>query len=225
MKRIRVWDLPVRLFHWLLVLAVLAAFASEKAGNMDAHAFAGLTVLGLVVFRLAWGVVGSRTARFASFVRGPAAIREYLAGRWRGEGHNPLGALSVLAILAVLLLQALTGLVANDDSSFFGPLYDLVSRDTSDLASRIHRLQELVIIGLVLLHIAAIVFYARVKKQDLLRPMVTGWRESEGEGTQGGGAVAFLIAVVIAAAAVYAASGALLPPPPPPAAIPPPPAW
>lgn len=216
MARIRIWDLPTRLFHWALVLAVVAAFASEKAGNMDAHGIAGLTVLGLIVFRLVWGVAGGSYSRFSEFVRGPQAIRDYLQGRWHGQGHNPLGALSVLAMLFILLLQAVMGLFANDDSTFYGPLADLVSRDTSDLVSRLHRLQELVIIGLVLLHVAAIVFYARVKKDNLVKPMITGFKDVEPgakPGTQGGG-IAFIVAVLIALGTVYVASGALIPPAP-----------
>lgn len=230
MTRIRIWDLPTRLCHWLLVLGVVAAFASEKAGNMDVHATAGLGVLGLLVFRLVWGFTGGTYARFTQFVRGPRAIRDYLQGRWHGHGHNPLGALSVLAMLAVLLLQALTGLFANDDSTFAGPLADLVSRDASDLVSRLHRLQELVIIGLVLLHVGAIVFYARVRHDNLVRPMITGDKnvdtvDAAAANSRRGGAVAFVGALLIALAAVYAASGALLPEPPPPAPADAAPAW
>lgn len=228
MHRIRLWDLPTRLFHWLLAAAVLAAFITEKTGDMDAHALVGLGVIGLLVFRIVWGFTGSTYARFTQFVRGPQAIRDYLQGRWQGEGHNPLGALSVLAFLLVLLVQAGTGVFANDDSTFFGPLYALVSRETSDLLARIHRLQEPVIIALVLLHISAIVFYARVKRKKLLKPMLTGIQENaspQALDAQGGGWLAFVIALVIALAAVWAASGAWIPPPPPIEALPPAPSW
>lgn len=228
MHRIRLWDLPTRLFHWLLAAAVIAAFITEKTGNMDAHAVVGLGVIGLLFFRIAWGFTGSTYARFTQFVRGPRAVRDYLQGRWQGEGHNPLGALSVLAFLLVLLLQVGSGVFANDDSTFFGPLYALVSRETSDLLTRIHRLQELVIIALVLLHVAAIVFYARVKKKNLLKPMITGIKESaspQAPDAQGGGWLAFVIALTIALAAVWAASGAWIPPAPPIEALPPAPSW
>lgn len=228
-KRIRVWDLPTRLFHWLLAVAVVAAFASAKAGNLEVHALIGQGVLALLVFRIAWGFLGSTHARFVQFVRGPSAILAYLRGEWRGQGHNPLGALSVLAFLFVLTLQAVSGLFANDDSTFFGPLYALVSRDTSDLFARIHQLQEPVILALVLLHVAAIGFYVRFRKQDLLRPMVTGVREAADDASAqdatGGGWLALLICLVLAAGAVFVARGEWIPPPPPPPAEDLPPAW
>lgn len=232
-KRIRVWDLPTRLFHWLLVIAVAAAFISAKAGNLEAHALIGQGVLALLVFRVAWGFLGSTHARFAQFVRGPSAILAYLRGEWRGQGHNPLGALSVLAFLAVLTLQAVSGLFANDDSTFFGPLYALVSRDTSDLFARIHHLQEPVILALVLMHVAAIVFYVRFRRQDLLRPMITGERTldpSAGDDTtardaSGGGWLALVLSLLLAGAAVYVARGDWIPPPPPPPVEDLPPAW
>ncbi|MFP5440284.1 MAG: cytochrome b/b6 domain-containing protein [Gammaproteobacteria bacterium] len=223
MRRIRVWDLPLRLFHWALVLAVIAAFVAVNAGEMDWHGRAGLTVLGLVVFRVVWGFTGSTHARFRDFVRGPRAIREYLRGNWHGQGHNPLGALSVLALLALLGAQAVTGLFANDDATFSGPLAGLVSGDTGDLLTSLHHLQALLIMLLVLLHLGAIGWYARVKKQDLIRPMITGQRdvddadpENAGASDAGGGGwLALVIAVAIALAAVYVASGAWIPPPPP----------
>jgi cytochrome b len=229
-KRIRVWDLPTRLFHWLLALAVVAAFVSAKVGDLDVHALIGQGVLALLVFRIAWGFLGSTNARFAHFVRGPSAILAYLRGEWRGQGHNPLGALSVLAFLCVLTLQAVSGLFANDDSTFFGPLYALVSRETSDLFARIHHLQEPVIFALVLLHVAAIVFYVRFRKQDLLRPMITGLRDTDdaagnAQDASGGGWLALLFCVVLAAGAAFVASGVWIPPPPPPPVEDLPPAW
>ena len=113
-RTIEVWDWPVRLFHWLLLALVVGSVVSVKIGGgaMVWHGRFGQAILGLVVFRIVWGLIGSRTARFASFVRGPRAIADYLAGRWRGVGHNPLGALSVLAMLAVIGFQAATGLFA-----------------------------------------------------------------------------------------------------------------
>jgi len=215
--RIRVWDLPTHLFHWLLVAAVAGAFVTAKLGGnaMPWHGRIGLFIVGLLVFRLVWGFVGSTHARFASFVRGPAAIRDYLAGRWQGVGHNPLGALSVLALLGVLVIQAATGLFSHDDIAFSGPLARLLESDcVSDLSS-VHRSLEPVLIVFVVLHIAAIAFYARVKKHDLVVPMITGWTEGdESQSAQGGGALAFIAALAIAIAAVIAVSGVLLPEPP-----------
>lgn len=229
MARARIWDLPTRLFHWSLVIAIVGAVAAEKAGRMDLHAGFGIAVLGLVAFRVAWGLVGARYARFSAFVAGPARIREYLQGRWHGAGHNPLGALSVLAMLGVAGLQASTGLFGNDDSTFFGPLYDLVSREASDQLTRLHRLNANLLVLLVVLHIAAILWYRRVRGQDLVRPMVTGWTDQAPEGTEstrGGGALALAVAVLVGLAAVYAASGDWIPEPPPPAETnTPPPSW
>jgi cytochrome b len=187
------------------------------------HGRFGLGVLGLLVFRIVWGFVGSTYARFTQFVRGPSAIKAYLRGDWKGEGHNPLGALSVLGLLGILSLLVATGLFANDDIAFEGPLYSLVGKDLSDRIVGIHRLIEPVIILLVIAHLGAIMFYAHVKKDNLVKPMVRGWKESEhGEDARGGGAVALVVALLIAGAAVAAASGRFLPapPPPPPAAAP-----
>lgn len=216
MARIKVWDLPLRVFHWALVACVIGSFVTQSIGGnaMEWHGRCGLTVLGLVTFRLVWGFVGPTTARFASFLRGPAVIRDYLQGRWHGIGHNPLGALSVVALLATLLTLALTGLFANDDILFEGPLYGLVTKDLSDRITELHEGFEPVILTLVGLHLAAIAFYVRVKKQSLVRAMITGWKEGEagetGEGaapSAGGGPLAFLFAAAVAVAAVVAASG------------------
>lgn len=221
-KRFRLWDLPTRLFHWLLVLAVIAAVVSGQLGGglIDWHGRIGLLIVGLVVFRVVWGVLGSTYARFAQFFPTPARLRAYFRGEWREEGHNPLGAFSVFGLLGLLTVQVVTGLVANDDIAFNGPLFDLVGRDWSNRLTGIHQLSSNLLIGLVVLHIAAIGFYGHVKKQKLLKPMVSGWKEGEGQSAQGGGMVALIVALVIAGAAVYGASGAWLPePPPPPAAV------
>jgi cytochrome b len=226
-KRVRVWDLPTRIFHWALVLLVAGAAISGFIGGKAIvwHGRLGLAVVGLIAFRIAWGFVGSTYARFIHFVRGPGAIRDYLQGRWRGLGHNPLGALSVLGMLAVLAAQLATGLFANDDIAFNGPLYDLVSKEISDRMTTLHRLNVWLIGTLLALHLAAIAFYVRVKKEDLVGPMLRGWKEradQSEESLAGGGPVAFLVALVIALAAVWGASGAWIPapPPPPPSAAP-----
>lgn len=223
--KVRVWDLPTRIFHWALVVLVVAAFITAKTGGnaMLWHGRIGLAILGLLVFRIAWGFTGSTYARFAQFVRGPAAIRAYLRGDWRGQGHNPLGAFSVLALLGLLAAQAGTGLFANDDIAFEGPLAVLVGSDLSGRITGIHHLLEKALLLLVALHVGAIAYYAHVKKHNLVRPMLTGRADGQpGESARGGGAVAFIVAVLIALAAVWAASGALIPPPPPapPAAAP-----
>lgn len=228
MKKVLLWDLPTRLFHWLLVIAVGGAWLSgETGGNwLVWHARLGFLIVGLVVFRLVWGFAGSTYARFATFVRGPGSIKAYLAGQWHGLGHNPLGALSVLALLGLVALQVGSGLFAfNDDTGFTGPFHDLVSSAIGDTATRLHhKIIDLLII-LVGLHVAAIVFYARIKKDNLVLPMITGHKEvSQGESARGGGLVALIVALLIAAAAAYGASGSWIekPPAPPAAATP---AW
>jgi len=220
--RIRLWDLPTRIFHWSLALCTVAAVVSGQLGGnlIDWHGKVGLVIVGLIAFRLVWGVAGSTYARFLHFFPTPARIKAYLRGEWRGEGHNPLGALSVFALLGLLVLQATTGLFSNDDIAFVGPLFDLIDRDLSNRLTGLHHLLSNVLIALALLHVAAIVFYDRVKKQKLVKPMITGWKEGRGESARGGGVVALVVALLCAATAVYGASGTWLPEPPapPPAA-------
>jgi len=217
LKPVKVWDLPTRVFHWALALCVTGSFVSVKIGGnaMVWHGRCGLAVIGLLVFRLAWGFLGPTYARFAQFVRGPAAIGAYLRGAWRGAGHNPLGALSVLAMLGALLLLAGTGLFANDDIAFEGPLYALIGKELSDRIAGIHRLIEPLILLLVAAHICAIAYYVRFRGETLILPMITGKKECEGEDAKGGGPLAFCIALALALAAVYAASGLWLPEPAP----------
>ena len=215
--RFLLWDLPTRLFHWLLVLAMAAAVVTGQLGGslIDWHGRLGLLIVGLLAFRIVWGLLGSTYARFAQFAPTLGRVRAYLAGQWHGEGHNPLGALSVFGLLGLLVLQVATGLVANDDIAFRGPLFDLVGNDLSNRLTGLHHLLSNLLIGLVLLHVAAIAFYGHVKKQKLLKPMLTGWKEGEGESAKGGGWLAVIVALLIAAGAVYVASGAWLPEPPP----------
>jgi cytochrome b len=173
---IQVWDLPLRIFHWLLALAVISAVVSGKIGGglIDWHGRIGVLILGLLIFRFIWGFAGSSHSRFTHFFPTPAKINAYLKGHWQGHGHNPLGALSVIALLTVLAVLVGTGLFANDDIAFQGPLFTLVSKSLSDKLSAIHSYGFNVLATLVALHIAAIVFYARVKKQNLVGPMITG---------------------------------------------------
>lgn len=216
MQSFRLWDLPTRIFHWALALCVTGSFITAKIGGnaMVWHGRIGIAVVGLLVFRLVWGFAGSTYARFSQFVRGPDAIKAYLRGQWQGAGHNPLGALSALAMLAMLTLLVATGLFANDDIAFEGPLYALVGKELSDRVVGIHRLIEPVIILLVLAHLAAIFYYVRIRKDSLIAPMITGWKVGAGDTAKGGGAIAFCIALAIALAATYGASGAWLPEPP-----------
>ncbi|MDP1605714.1 MAG: cytochrome b/b6 domain-containing protein [Rhodocyclaceae bacterium] len=218
-----IWDLPTRLFHWSLAVLVVAAFITAKVGGnaMVWHGRIGLAIIGLLVFRIIWGLVGSTYARFFQFVRGPATILAYLRGAWQGQGHNPLGALSVLALLGILTAQAATGLFANDDIAFEGYLVPLIGSDLSGKLTGIHQLLENGLLFLVALHVGSIVYYARVKKHNLVKPMINGWADgSPDESAAGGGALPFIVAVVIAVTFVWVASGALLPPAPPLSATP-----
>ena len=179
-RRVRVWDLPTRFFHWALLVCIIGSLVSVKIGG-DAiawHFRFGFAILTLISFRVIWGFIGSRYARFASFPPNPVSALKYLSGR--GEptpGHNPLGAFSVYALLAALAFQAGTGLFANDSIMWDGPLKSLVSSDTSDLITTLHRRNRFVVIGLIALHLGAIAYYARIKKEALVAPMVGGDRE------------------------------------------------
>ena len=214
---VKVWDLPTRIFHWSLAICVPAAVITQGIGGemMEWHGRLGLTILGLLSFRIVWGFVGSTHARFCSFVRGPGAIQSYLEGAWKGLGHNPLGALSVLGLLAVLLLQASTGLFAHDDIDFQGPLYALVGSNISSAFKEVHEGLAAVMFFLIIAHLSAIVYYVKVKKDNLVIPMITGKKEVASEDSytdaKGGGPIAFIFALLIALAVVYAASGAFVP--------------
>jgi cytochrome b len=176
---VRVWDLPTRLFHWALAALVAFSVATVKLGGfwMDWHMRSGYAILALVVFRILWGFAGSRYARFASFVRRPSEIVGYLRGQVEhGAGHSPLAAVSVLALLGVLLAQAGTGLFSNDGNFTEGPLARLVSGVAGERLSTVHRFGEWAIYALVGLHIAAIAYYTTFRKVALVRPMITGDR-------------------------------------------------
>jgi cytochrome b len=186
MQRIRVWDLPTRLFHWALVACVIKLVVTGNIGGnlMTWHMRAGYAVLVLLAFRLVWGLVGGYWSRFATFVPTPARIWAYVKGTPTGTpvlGHNPLGALSVLAMLTVLGAQVATGLVSDDEIAFSGPLITFVSSATSALATTYHKQYgKLLLLALVVLHVCAIVYYQRVKKQRLVAAMLSGDHEVEG---------------------------------------------
>ncbi|MFE0841723.1 cytochrome b/b6 domain-containing protein [Achromobacter insolitus] len=173
---VHIWDLPTRLFHWALVVCIIGAFVSVKLGGlyMDWHVRFGCTALGLILFRLLWGFFGPRYARFSQFVRGPAAVARYLKGAAAPAGHNPLGALSVLALLLVIGLQAVSGLFTTDDIMTQGPLFGHVNEAMSAAMTSWHKLNEWVILTLVALHLAAVLWYALVRRKRLVRAIITG---------------------------------------------------
>lgn len=214
MVPIRVWDVPVRVFHWLVAVLVLLAWVTKEVGGeaMTYHMWIGYTVLALVLFRLIWGFVGSQHARFGDFVRGPVTVVRYVFGSSRPEsvpshGHNPAGGWSVLALLTCLLVQAVTGLFANDEIIVEGPLAARVGQDMSNWITTIHRYNFNVLLGLIGLHVAAVLFYLFGKRENLILPMITGrkrvHRQQAAEGYTVGlwrAAVALLVAAGVVAA-------------------------
>ncbi|MBY8977460.1 cytochrome b/b6 domain-containing protein [Rhodobacteraceae bacterium NNCM2] len=179
-ETIRVWDPALRLFKWGLVISVAGALLAENAGEMDRHAQFGFAALSLVFFRIIWGFIGPETARFSRFVKGPAAIIVYLrSGKWSGNGHNPLGALSVLALLAIVLVQAGTGIFSNDDIFFDGPWAGYVGKQTSDLLTGWHHRLSNVLWALIGLHVAVVLWHS-IRGDDLIRPMITGRKKMDG---------------------------------------------
>lgn len=212
-KRVFVWDLPTRLFHWCLALLIGASWLTGEMGEMEWHMRSGIAILTLVLFRLIWGVFGSTTARFSQFVTSPVTAlgyaRNLLAGKAdRYFGHNPLGGWMVLALLVLVLAQASSGLFANDDIFTEGPLYHLVTKSTSDWLTGIHKTIFNFLLAAAALHIAAAFFYLFVKKENLILPMIHGWKRAD----EAGGKLNFvlrspflgLLTLAIAAGAVWA---------------------
>jgi cytochrome b len=217
--RVRVWDLPTRLFHVALVLLVAASVVTGKfdsvlgPATLEWHKRSGLAILALLAFRIAWGFAGGTHARFASFLRGPRATIAYAKALVAGSapepaGHNPLGGWSVVAMLAALAAQAATGLfLVQEDYGFEGPLARHVSGAVSDRLASIHEANFWVIATLVALHLAAVIFYTVAKRQDLVGAMIGGDKRlapgREGEASRGGGAILAAAIAVAAAAAVW----------------------
>ncbi|MES2471268.1 MAG: cytochrome b/b6 domain-containing protein [Pseudomonadota bacterium] len=176
---VQVWDAPVRLFHWAIVILMLVSWLSADQGYMRVHLWSGLTLLALLIFRLVWGLIGSTTARFRDFLHPPRKVLAYLRGLAGANkalfaGHNPAGGLMVVGLIAVLLLQAVTGLFSNDGLRFHGPLALLVSEETSTGITGLHGMIFNVILVLVWLHVVAVGFYLFVKGDNLIFPMLTG---------------------------------------------------
>lgn len=177
-----IWDLPIRLTHWLLVGLVITLFATSQSDlyyDMELHQYCGIAVLALLIFRLLWGIFGSTHARFNQFICGPRATLQYLSHLFERHpsqyiGHNPLGGWSVVFLLLFLLIQSVTGLFANDDIDFYGPLSVWLSDANSGLLTKIHKLNFNILLIFVGLHITAIFFYLLFKRENLVRPMITG---------------------------------------------------
>jgi len=179
-KIIRVWDLPVRIFHWLLVLCIAGSLISVNLGGnaIEWHAYFGYCVLTLLIFRITWGFVGSTHARFASFFPNREKIVNYLQGKApKVLGHNPIGALSVFALILVLSVQVFTGLFVDDEIAFQGPLSKYAPGWIVSLLSQIHEGNQVVIYTLITIHIAAIIYYKKFKGENLIKPMISGDKE------------------------------------------------
>jgi cytochrome b len=178
--RVRIWDLPTRMFHWSLAASLVGLTATGYAGGawMQTHGRIGSFVLALLLFRVVWGCVGGLWSRFTSFVPTPGALMRYLRGQATPEqeaGHSPIGALSVLAMLLVLFTQVATGLVADDGGGFTGPLNELVSSAAGLTATVLHKqVGQWLLFGLVLLHVVAIAFYRIVRRRKLVQAMLDG---------------------------------------------------
>ena len=199
-----VWDWPLRVFHWVLVLAVAGSFATHYAGMewFDWHRRCGYAAAVLIGFRLAWGFVGPRYSRFSSFLRGPRAVIEHLRGRqpYPKAGHNPVGAVSVLAFLASLAMQAGTGLFANDEIANAGPFYGWVTQETSNRLTGLHDLNSKILIALIALHLVAVAWYDGWRRLGLVRAFWTGRKEgAEGiRASRGGLALVIVVALIVA---------------------------
>ena len=206
--RVAVWDLPVRIVHWAIAVLVGFSWWSAEAETLEWHYRSGVALLGLVLFRLVWGVIGSSTARFSGFVRGPRTILDYLRGRSEFVlGHNPLGALSVLALLFMLSLQLGLGLFAADEDGLLsGPLSHLLDEETVETVTELHETSFEVLKWLIALHVAAVLYYLLVRRKNLVSPMLSG-RTAAPEGTAGmkpAGPARFLIAAAVAFGTVWA---------------------
>ncbi|WP_313025387.1 cytochrome b/b6 domain-containing protein [Pseudomonas lopnurensis] len=224
-SHIKLWDAPLRVFHWSFAAAVIAAIVTGWVGGnlMLWHGRLGLVVLGLLVFRLLWGFVGSTYARWSRIFAATVGVRDYLQGNWREAGHNPLGALSVLAMLGLVSFQVISGLMATDDIAFQGPLYALVNSETGSALSGLHRQAKWLLLVLIGLHLAAIAWYGLVKRKPLVRAMIAGRMRREHpaqEDARGGSLATALLTVVLAMGVVWgvqSVAGWMTPPPAAPA--------
>lgn len=185
-----IWDLPTRIFHWLLVGLMTVSFVTAELGGnaMRVHEWSGFTILALVLFRIVWGFLGSTPSRFRTFIVGPRRVLAYATtllerGGLHHPTHNPLGGWSVVAMLAALLLQAGTGLFASDDIMTQGPLNRHVSASVGHLLTEVHEFNAGVLMALAGVHVAAVLFHLLYKRDNLIVPMITGrrpWQDEPG---------------------------------------------
>jgi cytochrome b len=211
--RVRVWDLPTRLFHWSLFVCIVALVVTAKLGGnaMVWHFRLGHAVLALLLFRLLWGFVGGHWSRFGSFLHSPRALLRHVRGAADrpSVGHSPLGALSVFALLAVLALQVASGLVSDDEIAFAGPLTRFLPSAIVSQATAYHKdWGQWLVIALVLLHVVAVLFYLLFRRQNLIRPMLDGDKQLHAADTASrDDAPARVLALVLAAGCAAIAYG------------------
>ena len=210
---VRIWDLPTRLFHWLIVLLIPASWFTQWIGRLDIHIILGLVMLGLVLFRIFWGLIGGSTARFARFVRGPLAVIDYLKKRGGPAlGHNPIGGWSVMLMLLLLATQVGIGLfVIDEDGLEGGPYSSLISYDMARTLAHWHEIVFYTLLATIGVHIAAILFYALVRRDNLVTPMITGRGSAEGADEEMRPAPwwRFILAAGLAAAITFWIAGTL----------------
>ena len=211
-KKVLIWDLPTRLFHWLLVVSLFAAwYTSEQDGEMvEQHMLVGYFILGLVLFRIVWGFLGTRHAKFSTFLPTPSTIKQYINSNDTNKstsGHNPLGAIMVLVMLLLILFQATTGLFINDDIFSEGPYYGVLNEYWQQVASFIHHNSFNLLIAAIALHIGAILYYRLSKNINLVLPMITGKKSvdevDQNEGIPNSKLWLAAILIVLVAAFVY----------------------
>jgi cytochrome b len=214
-ERRLVWDLPLRLFHWLFAVSIMASWATAEAGFnwMQWHMRLGYWTAGLLIFRIIWGFVGPRHARFSSFLTRPSGTWRYIQGLTgaakaiESVGHNPLGGLMVILMLLLVAFQVTTGLFATDDIVWTGPYNPAVSGDTAKLLTSLHHKNFNLILAAICLHVAAIAYYAFVKKQNLVPAMVTGWKPAEAvpaeQAISGSQILKAILVIVVSTGAVY----------------------
>jgi len=189
LTKILVWDFPTRAFHWLLVIAICFSVYTGLNGGfveMDYHMYSGYFILSLVIFRVSWGVLSKGNARFTRFIAGPKELISYIESVRNNDpknypGHNPLGGLSVLSLLFILLVQTMTGLFSNDDILVEGPLVHLISDELSSLLTTLHHFSAICLGGLIALHLSAIIYHEIVLKHKIVIPMLTGRKSVEAE--------------------------------------------
>ena len=217
--KVRIWDLPVRLFHWSLVILIATSYFSAQAGGdwMNLHFWSGYAILTLLLFRIVWGFVGSATARFSDFVRGPAAAFAHLRAVARGErtydiGHNPAGGLMVVVMIAAILVQVAAGLFSADTDTGMvnGPLANLIADKWVDRLTEFHEFWVNVLLLLIAVHVLAAIVYLVWKRQNLIHAMITGRKPADLVTPPGEPAPALSFAPAWLALAVLIASAAIV---------------